>query len=543
MPRVRLQVGGLLAAALACAAPAALAAEPAPKPKLVIAISVDQFSANLYEAWRPLWTDGIKRLSQGVVYPAGYQSHAATETCPGHSTLLTGRHPNKTGIVANELRDPATGKMVYCLYDPSTSPADGSQDAPVGPARLMADTLGDWLKAASPQSRVVTVSSKDRGAINMAGHNPDGVFWMKFGFGLTTYVRKGGEGAAALAPVAAFNAKIAPMWTTRPAWPSGAGCKALEADYTINGAPWKSTAPPQGWGQSDDPKVIRGQIQYSPNADALTLAAAEHLIEAFKLGKGSATDLLAVSFSGTDFIGHRYGTRGPEMCDQLRGLDHLIGTLLKDVDKLGVPYVVVLSADHGGSDFVERLAPAGYDARRVDGPAAFAEVKSAAAKALGVSAIKAAGGLEEVYIDEPDPAKLAETALAVKRALLERPEVASAFTQGELLSTPVDKRKPADELTIQERFAESTYAGRSPDVSAALKPYLNAKPAEPGVLLAGHGSVWDYDRRVPILFWWKGAPSQTRYLPIETVDIAPTLADVMGLTPPADVDGRVLPLR
>ena len=130
MSGVKLQVGALLALGLAGAASAVPAAEPAPKPKLVIAISVDQFSANLYEDWRPRWTDGMKRLSQGLVYPAGYQSHAATETCPGQSTLLTGRHPNKTGIVANELRDPATGEMVYCLYDPSKSPADGSGDFP-----------------------------------------------------------------------------------------------------------------------------------------------------------------------------------------------------------------------------------------------------------------------------------------------------------------------------------------------------------------------------------------------------------------------------
>ena len=231
------------------------------------------------------------------------------------------------------------------------------------------------------------------------------------------------------------------------------------------------------------------------------------------------------------------------MCDQLAQLDHLIGTLLKDADKLGVPYVVVLSADHGGSDFPERLAPMGFAAGRVDGKAAFDEVKAVAAKALGVPTINAVGGLEEVYIDEPDPVRRASTALAVKRALSARPEVAAAFTQGELLATPVDKRKPADELTIQERFAESTYEGRSPDVSAALQPYLNSHPAQPGVLIAGHGTVWNYDRRVPILFWWKGAPAQTRYLPVETVDIAPTLAAVMDLTPPADVDGRALPLR
>ena len=125
-----------------------------PDPKLVVVISIDQFSANLYAQHRPEFVGGLKTLSQGIVYPNGYQSHAMTETCPGHSTLLTGKHPNKTGISANDWYDRAAGKQVYCLGDPSVTLADDPKGKPVSPANLVVTTYGDWLKAVSPRSRV-----------------------------------------------------------------------------------------------------------------------------------------------------------------------------------------------------------------------------------------------------------------------------------------------------------------------------------------------------------------------------------------------------
>ena len=110
---------------------------PAPvKPKLILAISVDQFSSNLYDDWRSQYAAGLGRLSQGVIYTSGYQTHASTETCPGHSTLLTGKHPNKTGIVANAYKDPVTGKPVYCVNDPSVVLAHDPKAQPVGPCLL-----------------------------------------------------------------------------------------------------------------------------------------------------------------------------------------------------------------------------------------------------------------------------------------------------------------------------------------------------------------------------------------------------------------------
>ena len=168
-------VAACLALFAAIAVPAAAAAPP--KPKLVVAISIDQFSANLFERNRGRFQFGLRRLAEGgIAFPNGYQSHAATETCPGHSTLLTGRHPSATGIVANAWRDAATGKDVYCVFDPS-QPVPGREGQGRGPANLKVSTLGEWMRAANPASRTVAVSGKDRAAITMAGHSPTGVFW------------------------------------------------------------------------------------------------------------------------------------------------------------------------------------------------------------------------------------------------------------------------------------------------------------------------------------------------------------------------------
>ncbi|MEC8457521.1 MAG: alkaline phosphatase family protein, partial [Pseudomonadota bacterium] len=165
--------GPVLAQTAQTAAPQTARAALTP-PKLIVTIVVDQFSANLFDQYRSRYTGGLRRMAdQGLVSINGYQTHGLTETCPGHSTILTGLHPSETGIPANDWIDAKTGKEVYCLAAPQNHLAHGRDDTdngPVGPEQLRATTLGDWLKAVSPESKVVAVSGKDRGAINLAGH-------------------------------------------------------------------------------------------------------------------------------------------------------------------------------------------------------------------------------------------------------------------------------------------------------------------------------------------------------------------------------------
>ena len=185
-------LSGVAQAAEAASPKAAATATPAGErasPSLIVTIVVDQLSANLFNQYRSQFTGGLKTLAdQGLVSINGYQTHGVTVTCAGHSTVLTGMHPTHSGIPANEWIDTTTGQDTYCLAAPQNALAHGknTDNGPVGPEQLSASTLGDWLKAVSPQSRVYGVSGKDRGAITLAGHKGDGAFWLTDGFGFTT---------------------------------------------------------------------------------------------------------------------------------------------------------------------------------------------------------------------------------------------------------------------------------------------------------------------------------------------------------------------
>jgi predicted AlkP superfamily pyrophosphatase or phosphodiesterase len=163
-----------LAAAAALFATQSRGQAPSP-PKLLVVISVDQFSANLFDEYRPQFTGGFARLAAGTVFRNGFQSHAMTETCPGHSTILTGDHPSRTGIIGNNWVDQSIGrsdKTVYCVED-ETLPGTSSAAYKVSPRHLLVPTLGELMKVKWPGSRTVAVSGKDRAAVMMSGQRPD----------------------------------------------------------------------------------------------------------------------------------------------------------------------------------------------------------------------------------------------------------------------------------------------------------------------------------------------------------------------------------
>lgn len=547
----------LLCAAVAFGTPALAQSRAVakPDPKLVVVISIDQFSANLFAEHRPEFKGGLGTLArEGIVYPNGYQSHAMSETCPGHSTLLTGKHPNKTGISANDWYDASLGKQVYCLADERMVLAHDPKGRPVSPRNMVATTYGDWLKAVSPTSRVFGVSGKDRGAITMAGHQADGAFWFQPGFGFTTFVPPGDTAAARLKPVAAFNAKLAADLKKRPfVWDysgklGGAArrCKALEADYETGGRKWRAALPIP---VAADPAGKLRDLGSSPFPDQVTLQLATQLRETYGLGDGPQVDVLAVSLSATDYIGHRYGTRGPEMCDQMARLDAGLGDFLGGLSKVKGEVLVVLAADHGGADMAERLHDEGFDTDRVAPKAWMDRLNATLRTELGLAfdPLFADGGINTINVVGPDKKSLPLVEhmriTAAALALISRqPEVIEAFDVNTLLTAqPEPADSSPEEISVKERMRRSTYPGRSGDIVVAFKPDLT--PASAGAnYVSGHGSPWDYDRRIPIIFWWKGGMARERILPLDTVDIAPTIAAVTGIKAPADLDGRCRPL-
>jgi len=512
-------------------------------PSLVVTIVVDQFSANLFNQYRGRFTGGLRTLAdQGLVYANGYQAQGITKTCPGHATVLTGAYPTTIGIPSNEWIDPVTGIEVYCLGAPQNTLADGGEgeNGRVGPDNIRVTMLPDWLKAVSPQSRVYAVSGKDRGAITLAGHHPDGAYWIQEGFGMTTYVEPGQTAEARLAPVAAFNAAYRARYQADPvgSWTyQHEECRRLVGQTTVYDLVRRADLPPENYNLED-----------SPALDETTLAAATDLLERQQLGRRGVTDMLGVSLSGTDKVGHAYGTQGPEICEQLLRMDEALGAFLDKVAQVPGGAIVVLTADHGGSDSPERMADRGAPAGRYD-RTLLPRINEQLQAEFGLMYAPLQNGLTGLIVADASHVLLppAQRAPIVARAVellnAAEPSVSLAVATTDLLADPMPARNVEPEaLSVRERLRLSAVADAGADIMVAYAPYLTSHN-RPGGDVASHGSVWDYDRRVPIIFWRPGGPSQERFWQIRTVDIAASLANLIGLVPPDTVDGLCLDLQ
>jgi len=530
----------LAAAALTLLASGALAQAPAPPPpppKLIVAIAVDQLSADLFAQYRARYSRGLKRLQQGAVFPSGYQSHAATETCPGHSTIMTGARPARTGIVANNWYDLSLTrekKSVYCAEDVSqTGPTP--RDYVASADHLLVPTLGDRLKAFNPASRNVAVSGKDRGALMMGGHAIDQVYWWQ-GKGFATLAGRqlGPSAQAANAAVATALAR------DKAALPLPADC--ARADRAIRAG--EITV---GTGRFERAKGDAARFRASPELDEATADLAEKLVAELDLGNGPATDVLSVSLSATDYVGHATGTEGTEMCFQQHALDRVIGGLLDFLDARRIDYAVVLTADHGGFDLPERLdAQALPQAARVDPalvPETLGKAIAAKLKIAGIDPLLYADGpFGDFYLNRALKPKQRTAVLKELKALASHPQIAAVFTADELARAPSPTGSP-ETWSLLDRARASFHPQRSGDAVILLDRAIVPIPRPGPGYTATHGSPWDYDRRVPILFWRKGMTGFEQPSPVETVDIAPTLAALLGLAmPEGEFDGRCLDL-
>ncbi|WP_347717630.1 alkaline phosphatase family protein [Sphingomonas sp.] len=493
-------------------------------PKLVIAISVDQFSSDLFDEYRPAFTGGLARLSSGAAFRNGYQGHAASETCPGHSTILTGDRPARTGIIANNWVDQSqtrSDKGVYCAEDERVAGSSTSHYT-VSPLHLRVPTLGERLKQVSPASRSVAVAGKDRAAVMMSGQRPD-QRWYWDGKRYTTDL----VGVRAPAVVAATNAAVAKLLAA-PADPLEAPplCVAKSKSVAIEGG-----GMPVGAGAFARAAGDARSFRASPQFDGATLALAAGLIQEMKLGKGEATDLIAIGASATDYVGHSYGTEGQEMCLNLLSLDRDLGDFFAVLDRQGLDYAVVLTADHGGNDVPERQQAAGiHDAARVD-PALFpAQVGKAVAAELGLKGPVLIGDspFGDIYLDRALAPADRKRALTAAVALYQaHPQVEAAFTHDQLRRAKLSTGSP-DAWSMIERARSSFDDQRSGDLVVLLRRRVTPI-ADTKSYVATHGSPWDYDRRVPILFWRAGMPAVASEAAIETIAIAPTLAAWIGV--------------
>ncbi|PAL20455.1 alkaline phosphatase family protein [Sphingopyxis sp. GW247-27LB] len=549
MPLVKLKTLTTALAAALCVAGAGAgfaqdSAAPAQKvtaatapPKLIVMIAVDQFSADLFAEYRSHFTGGLARLASGVVFPSGYQAHGATETCPGHSTILTGNHPAHTGIIANNYFDLSAAredKRLYCAED-ETVPGTSSKQYAASVNHLLVPTLGDLMKARAPKAQVVSVAGKDRAAIMMGGRKADELMWLA-PTGLTSFR------GTTLSPVAtqASAAIAAAIAAPQPGLALPADCAGHDIAIPVGGGRTVGT----GRLARDGGDFRR--FMASPEADGAVLAAAAALRQARKLGEGSTTDLLIVGLSATDYVGHGFGTGGSEMCLQMLALDRELGDFFARLDQAGIDYAVALTADHGGHDLPERNRQNAWPAAaRVDAAIDPDAVAKAVAEKLGLPQplLYSDGPFGDMYLSKaltPAQRKAAMAELIARfRAF---PQVEAVVTGEEFASRPISKQAP-DTWSLLDKLRASYNAERSGDFIVVLKPRVTPIADTSRGYVATHGSVWDYDRRVPMLFWRKGLSGFEQPNAVMTVDILPTLASLIGLPVDAGkIDGRCLDL-
>ncbi len=521
-------------AALFFATPAA--AQPTPPPKLIVALSIDQLSSDLYDQYRPVLFGGIGRLSRGTAFRNGYQSHNATETCPGHSTILTGARPSRTGIIANywfDLSQQRSDKAVYCSEDERIA-GSTSTAYTVSPYHLRVPTLGDLLKRAQPGSRNVAVAGKDRSAVMMGGRAVDQRWYWDGKTFVTDLAGVAMPKSVAAARIAVANA----VAQDRPALDMPALCQGKARVFPIEGG-----GAPVGAGAFARKAGDLRNFRASPEFDGATLALAASLLEEMQLGRGPSTDIISIGLAGTDIVGHSYGTEGAEMCLQLFSLDRDLGDFFRMLDSTGIDYLVVLTADHGGQDIPERRREQGVpSAARVDAKLTAKDVGAAVGLQLGLKGpvLFGEGSFGDMYVDRAlSPGDHARAKAAAVAAFRAHPQVEAVFTKEQLGATASPTTSP-DKWSLIERARASFDPQRSGDFIVLLKRDITPIP-NTTLYVATHGSPWDYDRRVPILFWRRGMATSDRSEHIETVDIMPTLAAAIGLPVDAgSIDGKCL---
>jgi predicted AlkP superfamily pyrophosphatase or phosphodiesterase len=501
---------------------------PAPaeaaKPTLLVFITVDQMREDYLDRWRSEYTGGLKRLVDGgALFTNGHQDHAITETAPGHASTMSGRFPRSTGITRNTAG-----------VNDSTWPLIGSPGLGAAPFRFRGTTLTDWLTAADPKTRALSVSYKDRGAILPIGRSKQEVYWY----------------------AASTGAFTTSTWyrDSLPDWVKAFNARRLPQSYA--GKTWDLLLPASAYPETDSVPVEIGigrkiTFPYTvpaidtiavrllptfPFMDEVTAALALDGLQVLGLGKGPGADVLAVSFSATDIIGHAFGPDSREIHDQLLRLDRTMGRFIDSLYKLrdSSRIIFALTGDHGVQPFPE------LNNGRVTPPPMRVNVLPAVAAADTVLAAaggnKAAMDFESgaLFIDR----KKAGTTPAVIGAAVDSFLAVARRTTGVLRADRMSELARADfgKDKIARRWVQMFPPDQPVEAVITLTEgsYWSTYP------VAQHGTPHDQDTHVPILFYGP-AFKPGRYPQFaRTVDLAPTLAQVLGVTPTEPLDGRVL---
>ena len=543
--------------------PETLVAEADRSPRLVLQITVDALRGDLPGRYAHLFGDGGFRylMEQGVHYTNAHYQHANTETIVGHVSLATGSVPAAHGMVGNVWFDREAGRLAYNIEDPDhhlltvgadvdrKTEIDPTQKAATvdgrSPATILSSTFSDELAVHyGGRSKIFGVSVKDRGAVSLAGHAGK-AFW---------FSKASGEFVTS-----SYYYDQYPEWVQ--AWNAGKPAQAYagkswklmhdaskylfgdsdDRDYETDFPGFGRTFP-HAYGAADD-KYFTTRLTLSPAGDELTLDFAKALLENEGLGDDEVPDYLAVSFSSTDYVGHLFGASSLESEDNLARLDRTLAELFAYVDdKVGLQHtLIVLSADHGQPEVPGRLHELGiehshyFDTDALD-------------KAPAVAALKKQFGIAEELIEAYHHPYVYLNRDVIREKGLDQAEVEKAVAD-ELLrfdgvaaavSSTALRTGGLPDTLLMSAILRNFHPKRSGDVYVVFEPNVFINDFDGLRVASTHGSPWRYDTFVPVIFAGAGLKGRRVSRAITPYDVAPTLADYLGVKPPSASIGNPL---
>ncbi len=511
------------------------------RPKLVVGIVIDQMRYDyLYKYAKKYGKGGFRRLmKEGFSFDDAQYNYVPTFTGPGHTSIYTGSTPCMSGIVANDWYDRQSGKMVYCVQDDSMKTIGApTREGQMSPRRELVSTIGDALKLSDGgKSKVIGISQKDRAAILPAGHRADAAYWLDDSTGnfiTSTYYMK-----ALPDWVTKFNNRqLAKAYLSKP-WYATLNLSAYTESMPDDNPyekPYKTeSAPifPHNLPVLMEKNGGLGLIKATPFGDDLTKDFAIATIKNDSLGQHDETDMLTISFSSTDYVGHQFGTESIELEDTYIRMDKDLDTLLTFLDKyIGKKNVLVfLTADHGAAVNAQYLMDRGVPAGYVDEKALLRKVNTYLADKYGDS-IALEFVNQQFYLNDKT---IAEKKL--DKGLIET-EVANIALQctGIERAIPAYKLDEVNKDMINRKIVNGYYPIRSGDVIVNLSPnwLIYAKTG------TTHGAPYDYDAHVPLLLW--GGEIKHGATPKEEAitNIAPTICWLLHIPNPDGCMGQVM---
>ncbi len=500
------------------------------KPKLVVTIVVDQCKAEYLNRFNPYFEAGgfDRFFMQGYTFENVHYNYAPTYTGPGHASLFTGATPSVHGIIENDWYDPFLKRSVYCVEDDAVEPV-GTLDEGFkrSPANLNATTFSDELKWSQGSNQSYAISIKDRSAILSGGHTADGAFWFDSetgDFGSSSFY-----GEALPQWLSDFNAKDLPQNYMKETWELSVESEEYEkwgsdnSPFEMQLIPGAPTVFPYDLNKA----AKLSSIKSTPYGNQIIVDLAKAVVNGQDLGSGESTDYLAVNFSATDYVGHAFGPRSWEVMDTYIKLDAQLEELFSFLDsKLGKgTYVVALSSDHGAAENSGFMNSQNFEKTALDMISIESSIRDWAEE-KGHPEIIDKVFSDRIYLDHQEMAKLKLSYDAIyaemESLLFTLPYVHSVYNRRKLPYL-------SDNDPVGSKIKAGCQDPRAGDILFVMKPGYMVYSSKGTT----HGSVWNYDTHVPILYYGWNIPVGKSYAYYPITSLAPTLSHLLGTALPS----------